>query len=662
MKPLIMSLILIIAFGFFAYNIYNLIKLIRLGKKEDNRLDNIPERIKRVLIYVFGQRRLLRFYTFAGVEHFMIFWGFVIITIGTVEMLISGVISGFQLIPGKAHTVYEFILDIVQALVVVALIMGVINRLTIGRKREVNGPDAVVILGLIFGLIITSFLTLAGKIALGEAHASMLPVSSLFVSLYEGMDAQSIKYWKEFFWWFHVLIVLGFLNYLPYSKHSHVLTAVFNVFFQNLKPRGQIPKIDFENVPDDVDHFGAATIEDFSWKDILDSYTCTECGRCTNQCPAWNTEKPLSPRDIVVKLRHYVSSKGKELLKDNGKERDILPGEEWITPEELWACTTCSACVEQCPLFIDQMGKIIEMRKYLTLEGKLTGTATRTLQKLQSHGNPWGFDQKDRAKWVTEMEGVPVLGVTAEDASDYDVVYWMGCFGAFDPRGIEVSQAVVSLFKRAGVNFAVMGPMEMCTGDPARRLGEEALYQMLATQNIETMNEINVKKIVTNCPHCFNTIKNEYPQFGGNYEVIHHTDFLLQLVKEGKLTPDKEMNEKVTYHDSCYIGRYNGIYDSPREILKSIPGINLVEMERTKANSFCCGAGGGKIWMEEDPPRVNWQRFDEASSLNPQTLATACCFCNTMFDDAARYKGKEEDIAIKDIAEILLDVTKSNTQ
>lgn len=660
MKPLIMTILLILAFGFFAYNIYNLVRLIRLGKKKDHRLDNIPERIKKVLIYVFGQKRLLK-YKFAGIEHFMIFWGFVIITIGTIEWLIGGIIPDFRMIPGQAHAHYEYLLDIVQALVLVAIGMGIINRLTIGRKREVNGPDAVVILGLIFGLMITAFLTIGGRIALGEADPSYFPVSSLFAGIYSDMSAQAISYWKEFFWWFHALIVLGFLNYLPYSKHSHVLTAVLNVFFQNLRPRGEIPKIDFENIPEDVEHFGNAKIDDFSWKDILDAYTCTECGRCTDQCPAWNTEKVLSPRDIVVKLRHYVSSEGKEILAGNGSEAEVIPGPDWVTPEELWACTTCGACVEQCPLFIDQMGKIIDMRKYLTLEGKLTGTATRTLQKLQNYGNPWGFDQKDRAKWVTEMENVPVLGVNAEDASEFDVVYWMGCFGAYDPRGQEVSKAVVSLFQQAGVNFAVMGPMETCTGDPARRLGEEALYQMYASQNVETMNEIKVKKIVTNCPHCFNTIKNEYPQFGGDYEVIHHTDFLYELIKEGKLRPQNNVDGKMTYHDSCYIGRYNDIYDSPREILKSIPGIDLVEMERSRENSFCCGAGGGKIWMEEDAPRVNWARFDEAADLKPDTLATACYFCNTMFDDAARYKGKEEEIEIRDIAEILSESTKTNS-
>lgn len=657
-KSVIMLLLLAGSFGFFAYNILLLFRLVTLGKRPDDRFDDIPGRIRKVAVYVFGQKRLFK-YRFAGIEHAMIFWGFLVITVGTVEMLASGVFPGFKLIPGAAHGVYELVLDVVQALVLVAIGMGIVNRLTIGRRREVNGPDAVVILGLIFGLMITAFLTTGARIALAEASPGMLPVSWAFSSLYDGMSWDGTVFWKEFFWWFHVLIVLSFLNYLPYSKHSHVLTAVLNVFFQSLKPRGQLSKIDFEDIPEDLDHFGSSKVADFSWKDILDSYTCTECGRCTDNCPAWNTEKVLSPRDVVVKLRHYVSSEGKDILAGKpAEEQPDLPDAQWVTPEELWACTTCNACVEQCPLFIDQMAKIVDMRRFLTLEGKLSGTATRTLQKLQNNGNPWGFPENQRGGWLSEMD-VPVLGVSAEDASGFDVIYWAGCFGGYDPRGQEVSKAIVSLLKIAGVNFAVMGSAETCTGDPARRLGEEALYQMLAAQNIETLDGMKVKKILANCPHCFNTIKNEYPQFGGNYEVVHHTDFLLDLIREGKLNPDSRIEKKMTYHDSCYIGRYNNVYDSPREILKSIPGIDLVEMKRNRTKSFCCGAGGGKIWMEEEAPRVNWNRFDEAAESEPDTLATACYFCNTMFDDAARFRGKEEDIEVKDIAEILTSSVSS---
>jgi Fe-S oxidoreductase len=347
-------------------------------------------------------------------------------------------------------------------------------------------------------------------IAMGEADPTWMPVSNLFASAFTGMSEGATNFWYEFFWWFHVLIVLGFLNYLPYSKHSHIITVLPNVFFQRLEPRGAIRPIDFENVPEDIDHFGARTIHDFTWKDLLDSYTCTECGRCTDQCPAWHTDKVLSPREIVVKLRHFASSEGERILKGEtlSEEEMEIPSPNWVTPEELWACTTCNACVEQCPLLIDQMGKIVVMRQYLTLQGKLSGTAVKTLQKLQTQGNPWGFPADDRAKWVANFDGINVLGENGNgDASEYDVLYWMGCYGGYDPRGEKTAQAIVSLLKQAGVSFAVAGPRATCTGDPARRLGEEALYQMLATQNIETMNEMKVKKIVANCPHCFNTIK-----------------------------------------------------------------------------------------------------------------------------------------------------------
>ena len=658
MKPIIMAVLITTAFAFFFYNIYNLIKILRLGKSE-MRFDNLTERFRRVLVYVFGQKRLLKNYTFAGIEHFMIFWGFVIITIGTIEMLAGGVIAGFKLIPDPAHAVYEFILDIVQLFVLIAIVMGIINRTTIAKRREVNGLDAVVILGLIFGLIITAFGATGSKIAMAGELSGWHPVSSTFAGLFFlGMSENGLVFSHEFFWWFHVLIVLGFLNYLPYSKHSHVFTAVPNVFFQSLEPRGALKPIDFENMPDDIDHFGAGTIKDFTWKDILDAYTCTECGRCTDNCPAWHTEKPLSPREIVVKLRHYASSDGKSLMNEDGSSNGdrtakIIPGPEWITEDELWACTSCNACVEQCPLFIDQMGKIMEMRRFLTLEGRLTGTAVKTLQALQTQGNPWGFSDRDRAKWVSKVDGLNIIGEDGvEDASEFDYVYWMGCYGGYDPRGQKIAESVVSLLMQAGVRFAVLGQMESCSGDPARRLGEEALYQMLATQNIENLKELKVKKLIANCPHCFNTIKNEYPQFGGNFEVINHTQLLNDLIKQGKLNPTKEVNEKVAYHDPCYLGRYNRVFDEPREVLRSIPGLSLVELDRRRERSFCCGAGGGKIWMEEDAPRINWNRFEEVESKNPDTLAVACYFCDTMFEDASKHAGNEK-MEIKDISVIL---------
>ncbi len=663
MKPTIMVLLIIFAFGFFFYNIYILIKTLRIGKYE-MRFDNIPERIKRVLIYVFGQKRLVKHYTFAGIAHFMIFWGFVTITISSIELLAGGVSPGFRIIPGEAHKYYEFILDIVQFLVLIALGMGIINRTVIGKRREVNGLDAVVVLSLIFGLMITAFGFTGSAIAMGMGEPAFLPVSNVFAKLFfNGMSENGLVFSNEFFWWFHILIVLGFLNYLPYSKHSHVFTAVPNVFFQNLNSRGALKPIDFEDVPDDIDHFGAGKLEDFTWKDILDAYTCTECGRCTDNCPAWHTEKPLSPREIVVKLRHYASSEGAEYL--NGGDTstlDDLPGPDWVTEDELWACTSCNACVEQCPLFIDQMGKIMEMRRFLTLEGRLTGPAGKTLQKLQQQGNPWGFGEAERAKWVNDVEGLNVLGEDGvEDASEFEYVYWMGCYGGYDPRGQNIAQSVVSLLTQAGVKFAVLGPKEKCTGDPARRLGEEALYQMLAAENIENMNSFKVKKVIANCPHCFNTIKNEYPQFGGNYEVINHTELLSELVDQGRLKPTKEVNEEVVYHDPCYLGRYNRIFDAPRRVLKTIPGLKLVELDRKRERSFCCGAGGGKIWMEEEAPRVNWNRFEEVESKNPDSVAVACYFCDTMFEDAAKQAGNE-DIQIKDISVILRESVETDTK
>ncbi len=656
MKAAILTILILLAVGFFLKNVLSFLKIMFSAKKKSFRADNIIERTKGFFVYVIGQKRILKNYTWAGVEHFMIFWGFMIITVGSLEHIVLGFVPGFEIfgfLGGNAQATFLLILDIVQALVIIALGMGVLNRTVIpsGKRREVNSIDAVVILGMIFGLMVSDFGYRASKVALGVQPETWLPISSLWAELFlSNVNASSAAFSAEFFWWFHVSLILAFLNYLPYSKHSHVLTVIPNVFFQNLEPRGKMNTIDFENVPDDFEHFGAGKFEDFSWKDVLDAYTCTECGRCTDNCPAWATDKALSPRDIVVKLRHFVT----ENANSDAMKEEYLPSDEWVTADELYACTTCSACVEQCPLFIDQMGKILEMRRFLTMEGKLTGTAVRTLQKLGSHGNPWGFEATDRAPWAKENE-VPILGNGAGDnAEDFDVIFWTGCFGAFDPRGQEVATTITDLMKEAGVKFAIMGPNETCSGDPARRLGEEALFQELAMTNVETMKGFNVKKVIANCPHCFNTLKNEYPDFGSDVEVVSHTEYLNSLIKEGKLNPTKNIDEEITYHDPCYLGRHNKILDEPREILEAIPGLEVKELERSRENSFCCGAGGGKIWMEEEAPRVNWNRFEEIEKHGVETVAAACPFCNVMFEDAAKYKGNDS-IKIKDISELLKD-------
>jgi Fe-S oxidoreductase len=656
MKAAILSLLILFAVLLLLRNVYGFLRIMFSAKRPSFRMDRMMDRTKGIFVYVFGQKRILKNYAWAGIEHFMLFWGFMIITFGSVEVLILGFVPNFEMfsfLGGNAQGVFLLILDIVEALVLIALVMGVLNRTVIpsGKRREVNSIDAAVILGLIFALMVSDFGFRASEIAMGTERESWLPISSIWASFFlANANLTTIAFTAEFFWWFHVCILLAFLNYLPYSKHSHVLTAVPNVFFQNLEPTGKMTKLDFENIPEDIEHFGSGKFEDFSWKDVLDAYTCTECGRCTDVCPAWATDKPLSPRDIVIKLRHFATENAnKEQMKT-----EYLPDQKWVTPEELYACTTCGACVEQCPLLIDQMGKILEMRRYLTMEGKLTGPSVRTLQKLQSYGNPWGFEASDRAPWA-KAEGTPVLGNGGGDSAEsYDVIFWTGCFGAYDPRGQEVASTIAQLLKEAGVKFAIMGPSETCSGDPARRLGDEALYQELAMTNIETMKRFNVKKVVANCPHCFNTLKNEYPDFGSDVEVVSHSEFLNNLIKEGKLTPTKNIDEEITYHDPCYLGRHNRIFDEPREILTSIPGLEIKELDRSRENSFCCGAGGGKVWMEEEAPRVSWNRFDEIQNLGVKTAAVACPFCSTMFEDAAKHHDNET-IKIKDVAEILRD-------
>ena len=426
MKAAILTVLVLFAVLFLLRNVFGFLKIMFSEKRPAARTDRLVDRIKGIFVYVLGQKRILKNYTWAGVEHFMIFWGFMIITFGSLEVLIMGYLPGFEIFGifgDSSQGIFLLILDIVQTLVIVALVMGVLNRTVIpsGKRREVNSIDAVVILGMIFGLMITDFGFRASKISMGIEPTAWMPISTMWATFFfSNVNATTAAFAGEFFWWFHVCLLLAFLNYLPYSKHSHVLTVVPNIFFQNLEPRGKMTKIDFENAPEDSEHFGSGKFEDFTWKDFLDSYTCTECGRCTDNCPAWATDKSLSPRDIVIKLRHFASENaGKEEMNS-----DYLPSEEWVTQEELYACTTCSACVEQCPLLIDQMGKILEMRRFLTMEGRLTGTAVRTLQKLQSHGNPWGFETNERSPWAKEEE-VPVLGNCGGDnAQEYDVIFW----------------------------------------------------------------------------------------------------------------------------------------------------------------------------------------------------------------------------------------------
>jgi Fe-S oxidoreductase len=448
--------------------------------------------------------------------------------------------------------------------------------------------------------------------------------------------------------------VLGFLNYLPNSKHLHVLTSIPNVFLASLKPRGALSKLNLED--ENTQKFGADDVVDLTWKQLLDGYTCTDCGRCTASCLANFTGKTLSPRKIIMNIRQRTGEIAPVILAGSpGSENEQLAHrllDNYVSEEELWACTTCQACMQECPVMIEHVPVIMDMRRFLVLnESRFPAELTNTFKNLESNFTPWPFSSESRADWARGLD-VPILG---QGAGGVDVLYWVGCAGSFDKRYEKVSRAMVKLLNAAGIKFAILGTEEKCTGDAARRAGNEYLAQLLMTENVETLNKYSFRKILTTCPHCFNTLKNEYPQFGGNYEVVHHTEFLQGLVNEGRLNVARESRQRTTFHDSCYLGRYNAIYDAPRMVLKSA-GADLVEMGRSRDKGFCCGAGGARMFMEEKVgKRVNVERTEEALRLRPQTIATSCPFCMTMLSDGLKAKDAEDVAKVLDIAEILAD-------
>jgi Fe-S oxidoreductase len=512
------------------------------------------------------------------------------------------------------------------------------------------------ILLTIMGLMVTEWFYDGGQMALGHHQVDPIwaPVGTLFSKIIAGLGWQpSTTHAVSISSYFlHLALVLGFLNFLPYGKHFHIITSLPNVFMRNLRPYGALTPINLED--ENITTFGIDKIDEFSWKDVMDMYTCTECGRCTSHCPAYNTNKPLNPKQLLMELKEYAVHHSQDILEGSEEQKQGVLGKslvpDVIEPEILWSCTTCRACEEACPVFIEYVQKIVDMRRHLVLmRGEFPAEAQATLRNIENNSNPWGIGFDERANWAKGM-GVPSLA----EKPEVDVLYWVGCAGSFDDRNKKVSTAVVKILQEAKVDFAILGPEEGCTGDPARRIGNEYLFQTLAKQNIETMGKYKFKTVLAQCPHCFNTIKNEYPQFGGNFEVIHHTDYINRLIESGKIKPVKNLDEKVTYHDSCYLGRYNNIYDQPRDVLKSIPGVEYQDVEISRNIGRCCGAGGGRMWMEEHlGERVNHKRLDDLMTVNPQTVASACPFCMTMITDAAR--DKHIEVKTKDIAEIVAD-------
>ena len=636
----------------------DLLRAIAIGRKED-RFQKIGSRIRNVFVVAFGQSKLLR-EPLAGLLHFFIFWGFVILLTAVGEAIVEGVIPRFTLEHlGPLFGPIAALQEIVGLLVAASVLVGV-ARWHIVPPRRYFGPevgvhvrlDATVILGLILAIVCSMFGANASRMAITGSYPAARFVSVRIAPLFAGQS--SAEWWYEAFWWSHLILVLGFLNYLPHSKHLHVLTSIPNVFFSSLDPRGRLSKLEFED--ENAEKFGAADVADLTWKQLLDGYTCTDCGRCTAVCPANLTGKPLSPRKIMMNIRARTDELAPVLLSGKASGKPDLEGhvllDNFITPEELWACTTCQACMQECPVMIEHVPAIVDMRRYLVLtESRFPGELTTTFKNLENNFAPWAFPHETRADWAKGLD----VKTMAEAGGEADVLYWVGCAGAYDKRYEKVSRAMVKLLNAAGVSFAILGTEEKCTGDAARRAGNEYLAQSLMTENVATLNKYKFKRILTTCPHCFNTLKNEYTQFGGNYEVVHHTEFLSDLLGAGKLRVGGDLSRSTTFHDSCYLGRYNSIYDAPRSLLKST-GAKLTEMPRSRDKGLCCGAGGARMFMEENTgKRVNIERTEEALSLHPQTIATSCPFCLTMMTDGVKAKDAAETIDVRDIAEVVAD-------
>ncbi len=687
MFPITVAVFLVLGLTFFGYSVSRWREVI-LGGQPDNRFNDWGKRIKNLVTIAFLQTKIIKGDIKAGLMHAMIFWGFCIIGLRTIILFGMGFSENFLLFFRESifGRLYEFGLNFILILVMLAVSYAMYRRLVLHVRRLTKSMEAVFILSMIFTLCLSDLTFEGARMAMnGMQHIAWQPVSSLFALLFNAahLPTPVLQGIADVSYLVHVALIVIFLNFLPYGKHFHVFTFLPNVFFLRTTPLGQLRNVNLEDP--DATSFGTAKMEDLSWKDLLDVATCTECGRCSSVCPAYNTGKVLSPKHLNIDMREYLRedkqlggthegwapwalkttpyNDGRNEPHDDGHgdtagaKAAAAQGEHLVTPfiidpEVFWSCTSCRACEEACPVGIEFVDRIVGARRHMVLtQGVMPVEVQTTFRNMEVNSNPWGINAGDRAEWCKSL-GVKMIA----DHPEAEYLYFVGCAGSFDDRNTRIATALVKMLQKAHVDFAILGKEENCTGDAARRIGNEYLFQTLAKTNIETMNKYKFKKVITACPHCFNTIKNEYPQFGGNYEVIHHTDFIYELMREGRLTPVRPLPQKVTYHDSCYLGRYNDIYDAPREILNAIPGAEIVEVELSKENGRCCGAGGGRMWMEERVgKRVNHQRLEDLQTAEPNVIASACPFCITMLKDATRDKAVDDTIDTKDIVELLAE-------
>lgn len=686
-KQIIFTVALLITFGAFFYTINRIIGFFRLTRPAFPVRD-FGKRFSLMMRVAFGQTKIFR-RPVTGFFHALVFWGFCVIIFGSIEMVIDG-LTGSERALRFLGPAYDFIMasgDIFGLLVAISIIIFLIRRLFLHIKRfegiemkKISHIDAKIALSLILLLMISLLSMNIGyveyqRLTFGEVYG-VYPVSTLLSGIFSGFSTEGIRILHEISWWTHILLIFIFANYLPYSKHFHVFMSVPNVFLSRLEPLGKLTNMDnvtrevrlmmdpntaFSAQPADVpvERFGVKDAEDATWKNYFDSLACTECGRCTSVCPANITGKKLSPRKIIMDLRARMKEKGPGLVK-NGKEytdnKSLL--RDYVTEEELWACTTCNACAMECPININHPSLIVDMRRYLVMEeASAPGELKAVFNNIENNGAPWQYSAEDRLDWAKDLDfKIPVMAGLSAKGEKPEYLFWVGCAGAFDDRYRKVVKAFSKILAHLNISYGVLGSEETCTGDPARRAGNEMLYQMQALQVIEILKKYEVKKIITVCPHCYNIFKNEYPDLGGSFEVINYLKFLDHEITAGNLKIDQQAlnGASLTYHDPCYLGRANDIYSEPRSIIKNLTP-NFVEMHRSKSFALCCGAGGAQMFKEAEKGKkeVFIERTEDALLTKTEIIATACPFCMTMITDGLKYKNREEDIRNLDIAELI---------
>ena len=658
-NPYLFAPLLLASLAIFALACWRRLSLISLGKPEE-RCDNLGARFSDMLLYAFAQKRVLA--KPFGFNHFIIFWSFLILLIANTEFILNGLFPRsikLIMLPFELYVPLAFMIDIASLLALIAVTVAAVRRLVAPPYPEARTPEAFFILFLIAMLMLASFTLNASELAaymqksgadpasfLAEAR-KVMPVSALLAGILPTLQLGTIH---AVAWWAHALALMAFICYLPNSKHMHILTAIPNCLFHRLEKPNTQPRENF--TPGNT--FGIDRVDRYSWKDLLDSFSCTECGRCQKVCPASITGKPLNPRAVIHDIKINLLENGTALKSGGTLQLPLIGenGEGSISEESIWGCTTCGACMEACPVFIEQMPKIIELRRHLVeSDAKFPEELLNLFENMEGRSNPWGIAPSERTKWCSQLD----VKQFEKDKTEY--LFYVGCAGSFDSRAKHVSVALTQLLDKAGISWGILGKDEKCCGDSLRRLGNEFVFDKMAKENVAMFIERGVTKVITQCPHCFSTLKNDYRQYGLELEVIHHSELLRNLVRDGRLTVSNATNEMgaTVFHDSCYLGRHNDVYDAPREVLAAATGAVPVEMERSRSNAFCCGAGGGRMWMEEHVgERINITRVKEALEQKPDTICVACPYCMTMFEDGLK-DVKADNVRVRDVAEIMAE-------